>query len=93
MESNLEPNPELPHKFGHDTEQRDVVVAYNRDRNEDWKFVKPLLSKDLKEFEKYCLDSETLLLIVRFISKNKSAKALIILNANTNENIYQIPTR
>lgn len=58
LESNLEPNPELPHKFGHDTEQKDVVVAYNRDRNEDWKFVKPLLSKDLKEFEKYCLDSD-----------------------------------
>lgn len=58
LESNLEPNSELPHKFGHDTEQKDVVVAYNRDRNEDWKFVKPLLSKDLKEFEKYCLDSD-----------------------------------
>lgn len=58
LENNLEPNPDKPHKFGHDTEQKDVVVAYHRDRNEDWNFVKPLLSKDIKEFEKYCLDSD-----------------------------------
>lgn len=58
LENNLEPNPEIPHKFGYDTEQKDVVVAYHRDRNEDWSFVKPLLSKDIKEFEKYCLDSD-----------------------------------
>lgn len=58
LENNLEPDPEMPHKFGHDTEQKDVVVAYHRDRNEDWNFVKPLLSKDIKEFEKYCLDSD-----------------------------------
>lgn len=58
LENNLEPNPEMEHKFGHDTEQKNVVVAYHRDRNEDWKFVKPLLSKDIKEFEKFCLDSD-----------------------------------
>ena len=58
LENNLEPNPEMEHKFGHDTEQKNVVVAYHRDRNEDWKFVKPLFSKDIKEFEKFCLDSD-----------------------------------
>lgn len=58
LENNLEANPEMEHKFGHDTEQKNVVVAYHRDRNEDWNFVKPLLSKDIKEFEKFCLESD-----------------------------------
>ncbi len=58
LEYYIEPNPDIPHKFGYDTEQKNVVVAYHRDRNEGWDFVKPLLSKDLEEFEKFCLDSD-----------------------------------
>ena len=58
LENNLEPNPEIPHKFGYDTEQKDVVVAYHRDRNESWEHVKPKHFNNIKEFEKFCKKSD-----------------------------------
>ena len=58
LEENLEPNPNMKHEFGHDTEQPNVVVAYHRDRKEDWKYVKPKHFKDINEFEDYCKQSD-----------------------------------
>lgn len=58
LEDNLEPNPNMIHEFGYDTEQPNVVVAYHRDRNEDWEYVKPKHFIDINEFEKYCLQSD-----------------------------------
>ena len=58
LEDNLEPDPEQEHSFGHDTEQKNVVVAYHRDRNENWEYVKPKNFNNIKEFEKYCKKSD-----------------------------------
>ena len=55
LEENIEPDPSKPHKFGYDTEQPNVVVAYHRDRGEK---LNVLHSKDILEFNKYCLESD-----------------------------------
>ncbi len=58
LEDNLEPDPDKEHSFGHDTEQKNVVVAYHRDRNESWEHVKPKHFNNIKEFEKFCKKSD-----------------------------------
>lgn len=54
IEKNVYPDPNRPHTFG-DNEQRDVTVAYHRDRSEKWKYTKPKKDKNITEFNNRCL--------------------------------------
>ena len=58
LEDNLEPDPTKIHQFGHDTEQKNVVVAYHRDRNENWEYTKPHHFNNMKEFKTFCKHSD-----------------------------------
>lgn len=58
LENKINPLPLLKHEFGYDTEQKNVVVAYHRDRKEDWEHVKPVHSNNILEFENYCKESD-----------------------------------
>ena len=58
LENKIKPFPLIKHEFGYDTEQKNVVVAYHRDRKEEWERVKPTHSQNIKEFEQYCKESD-----------------------------------
>ena len=46
--NNIAPDPKLPHTF--DNSQPDTVVAYYRDRHDNWSTCGPELFNDLSEF-------------------------------------------
>ena len=54
IEKNVFPDPNRPHIFD-DNEQKDVTVAYHRDRSEKWKYTKPKIDKNIIEFNNRCL--------------------------------------
>ena len=84
LEDNLNPNPNFPHSFGYDTEQKNVVVAYHRDRNEDWERVKPRKFKDLDAYEKYCKTTDQEYSYLFDENKNEYLWSEIPFNENEN---------
>ena len=50
LAKNIEPNPELPHSFDYDKRQDDVVVAYTRDRGDEFE---PSVMLTLDEMSDY----------------------------------------
>ena len=55
LREKLKPNKDLTHTF--DEPQDDVTVAYHRDRDEKWEQTKPLLNKNIDEFNNWLKDS------------------------------------
>ena len=55
LEKEVNPDPSKPHEFGLGTEQKDVVVAYHRDRGEKLNI---LHSNNIDDFQKYCTKSD-----------------------------------
>ena len=84
LEDNLNPNPNFPHSFGYDTEQSNVVVAYHRDRNEEWERVKSRKFKDLETYEKYCKTTDQEYSYLFDENKNEYLWSEIPFNENEN---------
>ena len=55
LREKLKPNKDLTHNF--DEPQDDVTIAYHRDRDEKWEQTKPLVNKNLDEFNNWLKDS------------------------------------
>ena len=68
LKENINPNPKMSHSF--DEPQEDVVVAYHRDRDEDWKYTKPKIHNNIDELNEY-IDGSDIEYIYLYDIKNK----------------------
>ena len=55
LRKKIKPNTDVIHTF--DNPQDDVTVSYHRDRKEEWEQTKPLVSKNINDFNKILDDS------------------------------------
>lgn len=55
LREKVKPYNDLDHSF--DEPQEDVTIAYHRDRDEEWKYTKPNINKNIDDFNKGLEDS------------------------------------